>query len=559
MTTTDDFDISIFLNEEAFEPNKRAKLAKTDDTSKNQKTSSNLTSATTECKSKEVNRVSVQITSVRFMSAHRDGMNARILRPDPAGEQLTFANNAPTVALRNTHFNTAYGDPTQIFLELSYLYSHAHARTDHSTPISHTKNLNVTVQVDFRIVVQGRSVAVTRVEGIPQGATGGLSFDDATMNDLLDEGMHNQTYNLQSTNLLQNRVAEITDSIDWFVTIGGARMAAGTSGPHTVFLTFGAPGGAVQYAGGFDLTGGDQSITVSRLRFAIAAVTNRRAAVPNFSDNVEKDHVDAIFLELTQRGVDYTLGYRWSGDPNVNSTFLENAVPASPSLHHYLWLCATNDARGECHVIATAFILVCQALGVIGLFEIGFIWPWPSRTDDPPNQFPKRANDPLPPLALNENRPYAGPAQNYQPSIKGRFSVDESSRYFRTTARTAADNTLPAQVCLFVDARDNSNNFEGAARYLGRHLYAIGDVILDTEANSNLNADVYFTLHIRNAASRKVTRVHTNGKFRLVFVRTDNNAFDVTPYRDAHNADAVAYTIATVDGTANVGTFYWQA
>jgi hypothetical protein len=553
---SDDDIVNSFLNPEMFPDEqpaaKKSKFTDGDITAQKE-SSTSLLDSTAECV--PLNFHGALVESVAFTSDHQVG-GTKLLSPSPAAAQFTYPMNAPVAngnAMANGTFNSIYGEAVQIFPKPDWINDLVNpVRSD---PISHTKNTNVTANVTFSVILIGNPIRITRVEGVARAPVAGLSFDENVDIAVNDSGP--VVVPVTSTATLPDRVSVVTDTIDWFLTIDGVREAVGFSGPHDVLLTFGLPLGAMQWLNGaFDQTAGGQHVTEARLRFAIAAVIAGRANVAGFNDATEKHHVDAVFLHLTAQGVDYALGYRWTGNPVLNLTFLTDNTGAMPSLHHYLWLCATHDARGECHVIGAAFILVCQLLGAAAPFELGFMFPWPSRQDDPVNGYPKRNNDPIPSAPRTVARP--GVYADYQPSIKGKFSVDYTGRYLRTTGRLTNDGTLPAQALYFVDFAGNGNTFEGAARYAGTHLYAIGDMILDTEASSDLHATIYFTMHNRNAGSRKITYVHANGKFRLEFARTDNNAIDPTPYRQNDGNEAFPYTMATVDGTPNVATFYWQ-
>lgn len=104
-----------------------------------------------------------------------------------------------------------------------------------------------------------------------------------------------------------------------------------------------------------------------------------------------------------------------------------------------------------------------------------------------------------------------------------------------------------------MEASDCINNFEGAARYDGCYLYAIGEVILDGETLVDHPASVYFTQHNSDDSSRKVTRVETNGRFRLVF-SDSHGIIDPSPYRQTDGNDAVTYE--DID-ELRTGAFYW--
>ncbi len=509
--------------------------------------------------------VTVTVISVEFTSEHR-AFGTKVLSPSPNQITFTFRNDAPNdqVQVRGTAVNSQLGDATAAFQQPTWICDPTTAQ-NWSDPVSHDKNQQVTAKVTIRIEVPeqgGQAPSVERIQGAPVAGTSGLAFDTA-LNDIngLGPGEHDYVINLTSTGALDNEVKIIDESIDWKITVreGAAtrECMAGQTGPHRLYLTFGAPGGGVDYQSGtFDLSGTPQHVTEERLAWAVNAVVSEHGHVPGYDPDDEKHQVDAIFLRLATLGVDYCLGFRFSS--TVDETYLEDLSSggAHPNLHHYLWMCNTGQAKGECHNIAVAFILACRIIGVTGAFDLGFVEPWPRRSDDPNNNFPPRQNDPGPALVRNASRPHPPvvPVDNYDPWIKGKYSTDHSGTYFRTVNRRANDGSIPFQYCAFVDASDFVNNFEGTARYQGRFLYAIGDVILDSETSADLNASVYYTPHVRDAQSRKVTYVDNGGKFRLVFAHSDTGLLDPTPYRQTDGNDAIAYQNVPGVGSA----FWWE-
>jgi hypothetical protein len=167
---------------------------------------------------------------------------------------------------------------------------------------------------------------VTRIQGVPVAGAHGLAFDALLNTPGLAPGDHNFVVNLVSTGALDNEVKLLNDSIDWTVTVDGGAATrdclAGRSGAHRIYLTFGAPGGQVDYQNGFDLTANPQHVTEERLAWAVNAVVAQHGNVPNYDPDDEKHQVDAIFLQLAALGVDYRLSFRYGSNPD--ETYLED-------------------------------------------------------------------------------------------------------------------------------------------------------------------------------------------------------------------------------------------
>jgi hypothetical protein len=500
--------------------------------------------------------VTVTLVSVDFRSDHRTNGGTKLLRPDPAPVDYTFRLDAPwdQEDVRGSSFQSALGEPTHNYVKPDFI--HDATNGDRSNPVSHTKNqpVQVDVVVDIAVDPDALEPELTHITGTSLSGTAGLSFDTDITPTRSPVGTNRWTIPLTSTRPLVNAMRILAgERIAWQVTLttllGDEVHDLGES-VHKLYVTFDTPCGGVQYVNdAFDLTAGPQEVTDARLTAAIDAVVHERGNVPAFDGDNEKHVVDAVFLRMATLGADYRLGFRWQN--GQDATFLDDAGSQHPTLHEYLWLCALNRGRGECHNLAVAMVLMCKMAGVQGAFDFGYMFPWPSRDDDEAAGYPKR-NDAGPAIARNAIRPYTGLPQVYSPSIKGKFSTDMSSQYRRTTARAAYDGSDPHQVCIFWDATDHANRFEGAARYAGVHLYAIGDVILDTEASSDLDACVYYTRHNANA-SRKVSYVYSNGRFRLSFAASDTDIMDAHPYERSNGSDLFVYE--SVNGAA---AFRWE-
>jgi hypothetical protein len=259
-------------------------------------------------------------------------------------------------------------------------------------------------------------------------------------------------------------------SIRWEVLADGKWIPAGQTGNHTVYVTYDQPGGKMD--GSFKETGAVQDVTEARLRFAIVNAWDT-------GKNDEKECVDAVFKGLRSG---YFLGRRWKSQGN------DTGILPKPTLHHYLWLC--NDwqtlARGECHNIAAGFALACKILGVKGKFEVGYMYPWPSRKDDHP-QYPK---DPG--------------------AVQGKYK----KQYWRK--HTALHGGMEKLV--FLDARNMANNFEGVTKYENA-LYAIGDCRFDLYDDPHKNASTYFMERTGEAGESVTVMNEKKGCMLLGFSR----------------------------------------
>ena len=400
--------------------------------------------------------VFARIESVTFRSDHLDASGRKLIRPTPANR---------------------YGTATA-------RYDKPEWQRGRSYPVSHTmaKNVRVDVVVRFVVMPAGRKASVTRIVG--QCDTGDyLSFEKSVSQSVATERV--EFSGLVSKQVLPHCVALLRGNIEWSVVVDGQTSAIGTTGPHYVFVTLDQPIGKLisPRNNKFEESGPDQDVTVARLDYAVRAAHGK-------GSRDEQECVDAIFWKLMSLGVGYVLARRWE-----NGSLNNTGMTPKPSLHHYLWACNAAVAQGECHNIAAGFILACRILGVKGSFAVGYMYPWPSRSDRHPDYPPAHRKS-------GAGRP-----------VLGKLDV----RYVRDHSAQLTSAGVPhggAEPVVFLDARGAANNFEGVATYKGKALYAIGDDIFDKYGDPHDNASCYF-------AERRVP-----GR-RGPFLRSNIGAFDL--------------------------------
>lgn len=344
--------------------------------------------------------------------------------------------------------------------------------------------MKVEVEIECEVCPQGKEAHLERIEGLSDVEY--LCFGKD-----LDQNISSGTVIIKdiiSLKPLLNAVDVIGNRyIHWRVRIDGKDVDIGRTGPHTVYVTYDKPSGGIEsnIANEFVESLVCQDVTVERLEWSVYAARGT-------GSGGEKECVDAIFMRLLNDGVRYTLGYRWEPEEDENHT----GITPKPTLHQYLWMCNAREAKGECHNLAAGFILACKIIGVKGKFEVGYMYPWPSREDKPPD-YPKRGDN-----------------------ILGRYNL----KYKRVhESEGHGEDTL-----IFLDSMGNPNNYEGVAKY-GNTLYAIGEVILDTYDDPDMNASCYFAKgEIENGRLKDVDLTH--GGCRLVFRKLDRKGCCYKPY-----------------------------
>ena len=361
-----------------------------------------------------------------------------------------------------------------------------------SHPISHTKNkkIHIDIGVRFTVTPEGQTASLTRLRGV---STSGdhLSFELAVNRSVSSQSV--AFSELVAKGTLPDMVTVVQSRIHWTAEVDGQTISLGDTGSHKVYVTLDAPGGRMSSPENnrFVETGPHQDVTESRLYWAVEA-----AQGTGMSD--EKESVDAMFYTLKRRGVGYSLGVRWVSDSNTTE------MTPKPTLHHYLWACNTKAARGECHNIAAAFVLACRIIGVKKRFEVGYMFPWPSRDEIAPS-YPKSARQ----------------------SVSGKGVL---GKYNAKYTRLHSGEGHAAEALLFLDGSGMANSFEGVARYDDAALYAIGDDVFDQFANVHDNVSSYFAMRRSVAGLRGEIEDMNRGWAKLVFLRGRREGFCDKPY-----------------------------
>lgn len=343
----------------------------------------------------------------------------------------------------------------------------------------------------------------------------------------------------------------------------------------SVYLTFGVPGGAVQspVSNCFTLGGNPQHVTPARLALAILAVRLGRNAipadggvpkttrgVPRFAFDEATDCVDAIFLFLKSRGIEFSLGYRW--DPTINTTGLE-ALPTlqKPPLHTYLWMSLSPAAPGipargvlprteawaECHNLAAAFALMGEILG-LAPFVVNY---------GAGNQFG---------YALDYPQSRRQDIAPFDPRNVQRHGLLEQP--YRRVVVEPNGRRRPQSLC-FVDPHGGVNNFEGVTVFDNVRLYPLGECIL-AAGDRDENADNYYCQYLQDPdyvpphPPNPQTFNTDNGLAPLVFAEDwrwfwyfggywyPQSDFDPAPY------GVRLAPLPLANGMTPPGCFYWQ-
>jgi hypothetical protein len=416
--------------------------------------------------------VTGSVVSLTFRSDLLDADGKKVIRPTPARAGVE-----------------AWGDATDHFAKPDWM-----ADPRRSDPTAQVKGTKVRVDLEVKFRVMGTGPArLTRIDGVSDEEC--FTFADKGHRFVSDQQTVVLT-GLVSRAELPGRVGLLRGAITWRAVVGRKRVELGQTGPHAVGCVLDRPTGMLESPqdNAFAETGPEQHVTTVRLSWALKAAWGKAT---------EKECVDAVFVQLMRDGVGYHLGRRWE-----NGALNNTGMVPKPSLHHYLWACNAAMAKGECHNIAASFMLACRILGVRGSFEVGVMYPWPSRAEGRSDRVRSKARS-------ASGRP-----------ILGKYN----ERYLRAHGAHGQESLV------FLDGSGAANNFEGVARYAGNALYAIGDDVFDRFPDSHDNASCYYTVRdmrsggIRRRVQHVLQPDKLRGFFRLVFSSTLDYSDCDAPY-----------------------------
>ena len=443
--------------------------------------------------------VTGRIVSLTFRSDHLDSAGGKLLRPTPGDYKDT------TKRFKKPDWESGRSVPDEPWLTPS----------PRSDPISHTKARRVIVDivVEFVVLPAGCSAAMTKLRGTCSDSNY-LTFERAVGQSVTTERI--SFTGLMSRGALPNHVTLIdSKSVNWYARVDGKWISVGTTGPHTIYVTYDQPRGAMIFDKdkGLAEQGTSQHVTEERLKLAVGAADDT-------GKSDEKECVDAVFKYLGDEGIHYEIGYKWN--PEVNMT----GINPPPTLHQYLWRLLANTASGQCNYLAAAFMLCSRILGVSGPMEIGYMYPWPSRKDVHPS-YPKRGDHKL-----------------------GAYGKNNAARY----RRVHAGERHGEEYCRYLDSKHRLNTYEGVVRYR-EALYPIGESKLDY-GDVNVSASVFFAGKKMNAAGEFVPNL-TKGAVELCFFD------DWGPCKKPYPWTTVKkYWQPGPPGSAGwwleVATFYWE-
>ncbi len=406
------------------------------------------------CPSKKT--VTGKIVSVTFLSDHQAGGGKLIKRAVPQHISIKYKTGVDANTGKETFItkerDSRYGDAFTEFLKPEWDVARGGSADSH--PISHTKNqqVRVSIKIDFTVTPDGETASLTGVTGT--GSDDYLSFEKSVSQSVGTQRV--EITGLVSKDTLPNFVDRLEGSIDWTAEAEGEQITLGTSGTHVIYVTLDKPFGkmACPWDNTFAETGADQVVTETRLKYSVLAAKGTGSVD-------EQESVDSIFVKLMQLGVGYILDRRWVA--GVDTT----GITPKPSLHHYLWLCDRSYGQGECHNIAAAMALACRIIGVKGAFDVGYMYPWPSRSED------------------------SAYSKSGLKTSSGKFILGKlNQRYTRDHSQQSGHGT---ESLVFLDGGGFANNFEGVLAYKKTALYAIGDDVFDSSSSdANENATSYF-------------------------------------------------------------------
>jgi hypothetical protein len=225
--------------------------------------------------------------------------------------KLTFRTDHQVM----TNNNSDWEDTGAMFYKPDWTFGNA------SSPISHSLNRNVIVELDFEVNPPTADETTGDVTG--NAAFGSLVF--TATKQTFKGGIATIT---AESGPLPNQVGVLTGDIHWSVNTKDKNCDAGASWGHTIYVTYAKPSGS--------------SVTQKRVVWVTNAAKGKSS---------QQDCVNAIF------------------DAMMQYTYALGSVPPDPTWKIY------GGAPAECGILADQFKLACLMLGLPDNFTKGFVYP----------------------------------------------------------------------------------------------------------------------------------------------------------------------------------------
>jgi hypothetical protein len=225
-----------------------------------------------------------------------------------------------------------------------------------SSPISHTKNQKVLVEVDFEVSPPKATTTDADVTGT--AAFGSLIFT------AVKQGLKGGTVTVtaESTGPLPDLVEKLTGDIKWSVnTKEDGPFDAGTSSGHTIYVTMDTP---------ISVPGREEGITLKRMDQAVSFVQGTGKAAPPWP-GAPLAIIDSLMRLIS--------GYTLVEDPAVNT--------ARPGVDHPKYFNGIGgawniadfmSASAECQAIVRLFRAVIKQVGCPGTAQIMLVYADPT-------------------------------------------------------------------------------------------------------------------------------------------------------------------------------------
>ena len=175
-----------------------------------------------------------------------------------------------------------------------------------NNPISHTKNSSITVKVTVKVQPAG---VTFNLDG--DGPNKDLDFESTGNSSTGGD----QPITMTADSELPNEIATLSKSISWSLTASGVACNSWSSGPHTIYVTYGTPTGSVitekRVNWACTIATGATSISGAAEKFRDAIAANPGFAVPrvwnldSWQFLASGDHGDCITLaKLARKGLE---------------------------------------------------------------------------------------------------------------------------------------------------------------------------------------------------------------------------------------------------------------